>query len=240
LLLDDSKPRRYQSKRARNYYRNLQDEDLENECAGENGEEENYYFISQFNNFKGMVITPTYNPELELPDNVDASDSVYFNSTVSKDYAQCIYRDLDFLLNQGYLTKMQVEMYYFNIVNQIGIFYTYEFGLDENSKFSTDRSVKVFFPKTFDSDSVYDRAGVLIAFRVLFFLTIIVRFFKIIVVDVCKRAKTFIQTHKVDLPFQTLFNVALLFMLLFTLIWGFELNLRMGSQVKSLENISQD
>lgn len=112
--------------------------------------------------------------------------------------------------------------------------------LSSIAKFSKSRKVKAFYPKTFDNDSVYSRTALLYTFRILFFLTILYRFTKIIIADCVKRCKTFIQTHRIDLPFSVIFNIVLLFMLTFTLIWGFVLNINMSGKVSPLENITVD
>jgi len=72
------------------------------------------------------------------------------------------------------------------------------------------KKTRAFYPKTFDSDYAFSTAKALIlAFRILFALSVGIQLMKILAVDIYKAAKTLFQTHKLVLPLYFLPNISL-------------------------------
>jgi len=81
------------------------------------------------------------------------------------------------------------------------------------------KKTRPFYPKTFDSDYAFPTAKALIlAFRILFALTVVLQLMKILAVDIYKAAKTLLQTHKLVLPLSVLFEIVLVIMFIIVLI----------------------
>ncbi len=84
------------------------------------------------------------------------------------------------------------------------------------------KKTKPFYPKTFDSDYAFPTTKALIlAFRILFALTVFLQLMKILAVDIYKAAKTLFQTHKLVLPFSVLFEIILVVMFIIVMILAF-------------------
>lgn len=114
----------------------------------------------------------------------------------------------------GRTYEFDIEVMFFNVVDQVGLQYKYSFTRTEDgiyrirlesypikAVFKKSRRVQPFYPKTFDSDSdSSSRRYWIIIFRALFVLSLLTQLIKILAIDIFKSLKIFFQTHKLVLP----------------------------------------
>lgn len=192
---------------------------------------QHYYFMSSFNLFKGMLMTPTYNPSLDIPPDA-VREPLFYSPTIGHKKAVGIYGKLQSAIQDGLIQQLDIEYIFFNVINQIGLYYKISLGQDSFSDFSLQSSVSAFFPKIFDKDSVYPNLkSQLIAFRALFAFVLLFRILKVIFVDLYKLVKTFIQTHKLNLPLSLIFNMGILIVLTIVLVVSITNNFNMANTV---------
>lgn len=124
------------------------------------------------------------------------------------------------LIKLGFIIKFHSDKIVFVRIHSL---------LNVLADFSLQSSVSAFFPKIFDKDSVYPNLkSQLIAFRALFAFVLLFRILKVIFVDLYKLVKTFIQTHKLNLPLSLIFNMGILIVLTIVLVVSITNNFNMA------------